>query len=252
LQENAGRAAVHYGLRQPRNTVLPLVPQQRGFSLYANTRFEAAGEAVSSAGDWNGDGFDDFAIGAPGFGVRAGRTYVLFGGNFRNWVPYTPTLTSGSYAGTSNADSLIGGPGNDTLNGAGGADVLRGGAGDDTIVVPDSLFFRIDGGYGSDTLVLTSESQLLDLTTLPRVALQGIERIDLTAAGAQKVILNARRLAALSPSSNELTVLGSASDTLVYDVSEYVREDLGNGFVGYTKPPLRLTVSTTLTVRATP
>ena len=45
-----------------------------------------SGVSVSSAGDVNGDGFDDLIIGAesadPGGDSAAGESYVVFGGNF--------------------------------------------------------------------------------------------------------------------------------------------------------------------------
>jgi len=56
-----------------------------GFRLHGNYNFynELLGHAVSSAGDVNGDGFDDFMIGAPHAndyeGDSAGACYVVFG-----------------------------------------------------------------------------------------------------------------------------------------------------------------------------
>ncbi|MDO8333710.1 MAG: hypothetical protein Q7T35_03445 [Nitrosomonas sp.] len=56
-----------------------------GFRLHGNYNFynELLGHAVSSAGDVNGDGFDDFMIGAPQAndyeGDSAGACYVVFG-----------------------------------------------------------------------------------------------------------------------------------------------------------------------------
>jgi hypothetical protein len=44
--------------------------------------FDQLGQAVSDAGDVNGDGFDDLIVGAPwssGGGAQAGRAYVIFG-----------------------------------------------------------------------------------------------------------------------------------------------------------------------------
>lgn len=40
---------------------------------------DASGEAVSGAGDVNGDGYDDILIGAPSRGVDAGTVYLLLG-----------------------------------------------------------------------------------------------------------------------------------------------------------------------------
>ena len=65
----------------------------RGVGSYANT-----GVAVSAAGDFNGDGFDDLLIGAPGVsnGVtdRAGRTYIVPGGRraWQRWMGSMFTL----------------------------------------------------------------------------------------------------------------------------------------------------------------
>ncbi|MEE9429567.1 MAG: integrin alpha, partial [Melioribacteraceae bacterium] len=49
------------------------------------------GRSVSSAGDVNGDGYDDLIIGAPfyddGVNTIAGRAYIYFGGNIINNMP---------------------------------------------------------------------------------------------------------------------------------------------------------------------
>jgi hypothetical protein len=49
-----------------------------GFKL-GGRRFEASGGSVASAGDVNGDGFDDVIVGAAQANGQAGASYVLFG-----------------------------------------------------------------------------------------------------------------------------------------------------------------------------
>jgi len=56
----------------------------RGFVLYGIDEDDRSGQSVSSAGDVNGDGFDDVIIGAsfagPNGTTGAGESYVVFGG----------------------------------------------------------------------------------------------------------------------------------------------------------------------------
>ncbi len=64
---------------------------------------------MASAGDVNGDGYDDLIIGAPGAdanGSWTGANYVVFGGAFGATVTTT---------GTAAAEMLIGGTGDDVL-----------------------------------------------------------------------------------------------------------------------------------------
>lgn len=55
-----------------------------GFAINASNSKESLGASVSSAGDINGDGFDDIVIGASGYRVKGagymyGQSYVVFG-----------------------------------------------------------------------------------------------------------------------------------------------------------------------------
>ena len=174
-----------------------------------------AGSGVSAAGDVNGDGFADLIVGASG----AGSAYVLFGGAFgSSTVPVTTN-------GTTSAEILMGDAGNDTLSGGGGADVIRSGAGDDMLTVGDFTFSSVDGGGGSDTLVLMGSGESFDFTALADTKVLGIETIDITGSGNNSLTLAFADVAAMTDgdsfifpaanSHNALVVMGDAGDSLV-------------------------------------
>ena len=56
-----------------------------GFAINGIGAYDLSGLSVSSAGDVNGDGFDDLIIGAiwarPNGIIYAGQSYVVFGSN---------------------------------------------------------------------------------------------------------------------------------------------------------------------------
>lgn len=62
------------------------------------------GEAVGCAGDWNGDGFGDYAIGEPGYdgtiGADEGRVIVSFGRRADNNLPLPDAVISSQAAGS--------------------------------------------------------------------------------------------------------------------------------------------------------
>jgi hypothetical protein len=72
-----------------------------GFRLTNVGDYEFAGRSVSSAGDVNGDGFDDLIVGAPGSAIydeyEPGTSYVVFGK--ASWAG-TPSLSLASLDGT--------------------------------------------------------------------------------------------------------------------------------------------------------
>ncbi len=122
-----------------------------GFTLTGIRADDQAGQRVSPAGDVNGDGYDDFLIGAPrvdsGGNFNAGAVYLLFGGSTLG----TPVPLPVTHEGKANSETISGSPaadvmiahrGNDEVNALAGNDVLKGGAGNDLL----------NGGPGADLL----------------------------------------------------------------------------------------------------
>ena len=152
---------------------------------------DRSGRSVSSAGNINGDGFDDLVIEAlladppsddgggdtgpnPG-GVSASRTadiedsgeiYVIFGADFTEAVTHLGDSENNELTGDSGSNVMIGGGGDDTMIGGGGVDVLRGSQGDDILAVSDASFRRVTGGNGIDMLRLDAPGATLDLTNI--------------------------------------------------------------------------------------
>ncbi len=86
LRPSAGESYVIYG-KESLPSVIDLASLGTGgVTIFGGNFSDQSGGAVSSAGDVNGDGYDDLAIGAfraAGLAVgleRAGETYIVFGG----------------------------------------------------------------------------------------------------------------------------------------------------------------------------
>ena len=204
----------------PASLDLATLDGTNGFRLDGIDAYDKSGSSVSSAGDVNGDGFDDLIIGAPyadpGGDSKAGETYVVFGGNFSGGTetqvgdsgPNTLTAAQGAAA----TDILIGGQADDLLMGDGGPDVLRGGEGDDTLAIPAVDFQRLLGGNGTDTLRLDGSSITLDLTAIADNKVVDIEVIDITGSGDNTLTLDVQEVLNISTHSNTLIVKRDAGD----------------------------------------
>ena len=128
-----------------------------GFVIHGQDANDKSGTSVASAGDINGDGFDDLIVGASAAQaagnakVDAGDSYVIFGKDFTNTVTDPGSTGADNIAGTGADDIMIGGQGNDTLAGGAGNDVGRGGAGVD-LFIGGAGADKLDGGNGFDTV----------------------------------------------------------------------------------------------------
>jgi len=117
--------------------------------------------------------------------------------------------------GTSHADSItFTDSNNNWIDGGAGADTLIAAAGNDTLVY-DADDASIDGGTGTDTLLV--RDAVFDLTaanTGSGTKLTNLEIIDARGYGNNQLVLSSTSLDALSTSSNAITVLADAQDTI--------------------------------------
>ncbi len=120
--------------------------------------------------------------------------------NFQN-VDASALITGVTITGSSAAETITGGAGNDTIDGGGGADVINAAGGDDTVIYRGSEV-SIDGGTGSDTLLLTAGSTVTDVNF---AVAAGVDQT----AGDTVAVTNFENLNA-SAMTTALTVTGSA------------------------------------------
>ncbi len=207
-----------------------------GFQIGGIDADDVSGRTVSTAGDVNGDGFDDVIISATDADAGAedthdGEGYVVFGGNFTGGAetqvggPSADTLTA--TRGANAVDILVGGLGNDTLVSDGGSDVLRGGTGDDTLAIPDTNFSstrRLVGGRGVDTLRFDGAGLALDLTTISDNRISEVEVIDIRGSGSNMLTLDYQEVVNISGETNTLLVQRDLNDAV----------NMGSGWTPFT------------------
>ena len=134
--------------------------------------------------------------------------------NFRN-VDASALSAAVSLIGSSSANTITGGSGNDTIDGAGGADVIAAGGGNDTVTYHGTET-SIDGGAGTDTLVLAAAGGITavnfavgagsDQTTGDGVSAVNFENLDAS-------LLSSALTVTGSSSANTITT-GSGNDTI--------------------------------------
>jgi len=159
-KSGAGESYVVFGTDAGFSASLSLaaLDGSNGFRLDGIDAGDRSGFSVASAGDVNGDGFDDLVIGAyrasPDGRMEAGETYAVFGAatGFVQSIT-TGTLESDLLSGTENADVIDALAGNDWILPGAGADLVDGGDGTDMVSYVDQVG-RIDVRQnGSDITV---------------------------------------------------------------------------------------------------
>ncbi|MCP5086733.1 MAG: hypothetical protein GY952_08035, partial [Rhodobacteraceae bacterium] len=135
-----------------------------GFVINGVSADDYSGVSVSSAGDVNGDGFDDLIVGAwrddPN-GNNSGASFVIYGGDFTGAATQVGTSAGEAHNGTGANDVIFAGGGDDTLDGNGGTDRLSGAQGADTFKLDD------DPGLSTTTIIdfSSSEGDKLDVSS---------------------------------------------------------------------------------------
>ena len=158
-----------------------------GFIIEGDSGNDRAGRSVSSAGDINGDGYDDLIIGAPygrDFSTNSGEAYVVFGkasgfgaevitdGHARQVIDLTELSAADGFIvqGTSNfhtAGFSVSSAGD--VNGDGIDDLIIGAPGGDlgaTDAGEAYVVFGRTGGFGTETTTAGHPRQVIDLASL--------------------------------------------------------------------------------------
>ena len=218
---NAGAAYVVYGSGTPPTAVSlsTVAAGTGGFKIIGEKTGDDAAISVSSAGDVNGDGFDDVLIGAhrnDANGYASGAAYVVFGtasgltsveldiiaagtGGFKIIAEASQDQAGRSVSAAGDVDGdgfddiLVGARLNDTVNPDGGAAYVV--FGEDFTNLVDFL-----GTAGNDVLTGTGANEIL-------IGGQGDDTID--GAGGDDVIIGG--------SGNDTIIYDSATDTLKVD-----------------------------------
>ena len=155
--EHAGESYVVFGQAGGFASILELsdLDGTNGFRLDGVAAEDFSGYTLSALGDVNGDGVDDFMVGAPGAagGTTAGTAYIVFGHN----GTFSASLDLGALTATDGLE--ITGPGIGDLTGlsvAGGGDVNGDGLDDILIGAPGAnggegrvyVLYGQSGGFG--------------------------------------------------------------------------------------------------------
>jgi hypothetical protein len=176
---------------------------------------------IASAGDRNGDGFDDLVIGTPDANGGDGGFMLVFGRDNGTANTTGTALKAG--------DHLVGDSGNNTLDTAAFGNVhLNGGSGNDTLIVNNAAIHGADGGTGFDTLLLSGAGRTLDFSNAGAVsalrgseALSGIEKFTM-GADAQAIRLGLDDIFSLLQQSSDgklrFTELGGGANSTALEI----------------------------------
>jgi hypothetical protein len=140
----------------------------------------------------------------------------------------TGNTLSNVITGNDGINTLKGGAGNDTLIGGTG-DTLLGESGNDTLFLDSLQVKQVDGGTGNDTLNLDAYDKI-DLTGSLGAAIKDVEIIDLGGAHANRLVLDAKAIAALGEGNP--TADGAKTLVVAGDMGDRLSLSLDDGWSG--------------------
>lgn len=225
--DQTGAAYLIYGGADLARIDLSDLKSEQGFLILGENSGDYLGNSVSSAGDINGDGYDDLIVGAEYVDLDRnndpydlstdGAAYVIYGG-----ATGTEDTDPISVPGSFGPDNFTGNAGNDTFVEIGANDVVRGGAGDDTVVAVSDGFADLDGGHGTDMLAIDDVSGLTLDITAPQSHISNFEVIGLSRSNNTGNTLVLDKLSVLRQSEatvdgvTTLIVLGDSGDQIEF------------------------------------
>ncbi len=170
---------------------------------------------LNSNGTWNDNPIANTWLYIVEYGGMSGDTQSM--SLNLNVLASTTAGTSGNDTITSTTTGVVSGlAGNDTISySASAVNTVLGGDGNDTIHY-DPADLLIDGGAGTDILVLDGASpSTLDLTQIVAGTLQGIEKIQMNTAATTELALDLASVFDLSDTSNTLFIDGDSDNSLL-------------------------------------
>ena len=223
---NSGASYVVFGAAGgfAANLNLSALNGTNGFQINGEAADDYSGQSVASAGDINGDGFDDLIIGArfadPNGLSASGASYVIFGKATRATAGAdslrghdgAETLNgldgNDSLFGMGGNDQLVGGAGADVLDGGAGSDMMYGGAGNDVFII-DSSLDRIFDASGTDEVRANFMVFLTDanFAAIENAALLGSDNLNLVGSSSANVLTG--------NTGNNVIMGGAGADTMV-------------------------------------
>lgn len=189
---------------------------------------------IGRAGDVNGDGLYDLAIGMSNVDTnpstdtggnstpdddKDGQVLIVYGQVSNDIALVSATDLAATTADTLNATSsgqtLMGGLGNDILNQSVSANsdlIMLGGGGNDSFYLYSANFGQIDGGSGNDMIKLLSSSATIDLTGFTGNDIARVETLNMYGSS-QTLKINISTIMEMMNSSDAGDLSITASDT---------------------------------------